>query len=631
MAADKSSRKVHALMKKRWDHMREYWRPQNDMYGRLLAFCLDLEHYKANEGFSKDRRRIQPRTQKQLNLIRHKASLLLRKLPQFDGHAVQPSASGRAAEITRRIVENTFLDPLKDYSDVRGRFIWSVLAGGRGNYAVDWHPRHGILFRFVDPRRVHITPGHTSMHSPLTPNVTEEVPMRMSEVLAMRRAGWNVPGDLNPDDWKPDYATGNMRDDNLVDFSSGASPTLPGADESEESDKIVTVLKNWYREDPYQNAVRAQSRADLPEDEWHFADDSTGERIPFDPMSPEPPTSQATGAPMRLVTSRVEMNDPGEGEAGYLCITAPFYQGGKPLFEGSWTEGALNPSATLSVFPYAEMTCYTHPLRRQGLSDTEATRTLVVVDNSSYRSVYEQMRQSGAIIATEPGALKDSEGNQFQISDDAVSLAYGERLSLESLKFHQLPGMNPAAPAFRSMVNESWQSIGTGDFSSSLGPERSKDIAASTLSQLTETGDLPVQLHAAALAHQEGLMARAVVDLCRAYMGDNVVSWVTGNKEAAYATVRGSDLVPLHVSVSADKEWRQQDNDRLQAQSQFIGMVSKLGLPLQAMIVLLKEAQLSEEVVDALMEAMVPPGPTGPPSPGGPPNLQVIQGGNPNE
>ena len=69
-----SGKKVHDLMKRRWDHMREYWRPQNDMYGRLLAFCLDLEHYIRNEGFQKDRRRIQPRTQKQLNLIRHKVA-----------------------------------------------------------------------------------------------------------------------------------------------------------------------------------------------------------------------------------------------------------------------------------------------------------------------------------------------------------------------------------------------------------------------------------------------------------------------------------------------------------------------------------------------------------------------------
>ena len=72
-----------------------------------------------------------------------------------------------------------------------------------------------------------------------------------------------------------------------------------------------------------------------------------------------------------------------------------------PADEGSWTEGALNPSATLSCFPYAEMTCYKHPLRRQGISDTEATRTLVVVDNSSFRSTYEQMRQAGAIILDE--------------------------------------------------------------------------------------------------------------------------------------------------------------------------------------------------------------------------------------
>ena len=592
-------------MKRRWDHAREYWRPQNDMYGRLLAFCLDLEHYKTNEGFDKDKRRIQPRTQKQLNLIRHKAALLLRKMPEFDGHAVQPYASAKAAEISRRIIENIFLDPLKGYYDVRSRFVWSALAGGRGNIAIDWHPRAGVVFRFVDPRRFHIAPGCTSLHSPLTPFCVEEVPMRMSELLRMRSAGWDVPSDITPDDWKPGYATGTLRDDSIVDFRDGQSDTLPGADESEESDKIVTVLKSWYRDDPYGRPAKRKTNLDLPVHEWFFLDDATGERVPFDQMSPEPPVSQATGAPMRLVTKDITNLDPGTSEDGFLFITAPFYSGEKPLFEGGWMDGAINQRATLSAFPYMELTCYPNPLRRQGMSDTEATRTLVVVDNASYRATFEQMKQTGAVLITEPGKLLDSEGNQFQFSDDPISIAYaGDRLSLDSVKFFQAPGMNSSMPAFRSMVGESWQHVGTGDFSGSLGPERSKDIAASTVAQLQESGDLPVQLHQQELNQQESIGARVALDLCRAYMGDDVISWVTDEGESVYATVNGSDLVPLRVTITAGREWRQQDIDRVQAQAQFLGMVNQANLPPQAMTVLLREAQFSAPVIEAFAAEM---------------------------
>ena len=169
--APKSSQKMHEKARRQWDHTREYWRPVNDLYGRLLSFSLDLEHYRTlGEGaMESDRRRVRPRTQRQLNLIRHKASLLLRALPEFDGHAVQPGASARAAEISRRVIENVFHDPLRGYQDTRERFVWSALAGGRGVIACEWHPRHGIVLEFRDPRRFHICPGHNYLHSPMNP------------------------------------------------------------------------------------------------------------------------------------------------------------------------------------------------------------------------------------------------------------------------------------------------------------------------------------------------------------------------------------------------------------------------------------------------------------------------------
>lgn len=620
--------KMFRLAKRRWEHAREYWRPKNDMYGRLLAFCLDLEHYRTEEGFSKDKRRVQPRTQRQLNLIRHKASLLLRNMPTFTGHAVQPGASGKAAEISRRIIENVFLDPLKGYHDTRSRFVWSALAGGRGNVAIDWHPIYGVVTRFVDPRRVHITPGHTFMHSPLTPTVTEEVPMRQSELARMKDAGWRIPANLAPDDWKPDYATGGQRDDSLVDFHSGQSANLPGADESEESDRIVTVIKTWYRHDPFASDRKVEAEADLSIDEWHFVDDALGIKVPFDPENPVPPMSEATGQPLRLVTKRSDMYDSTRGEDGYLCIVAPFGQVDKPLFEGKWLEGSMSPDATLPSFPYMEMGCYTHPLRRQGISDTEATRTLVVVDNSSQRQAFEQTKQTGGILVTEAGALLDSEGNQFQFSDDPISIAYAkDRLSLDGVNFFQAPGMNATMPAFRNMVEQSWVHIGTGDMA--LGPDRSRDIAASTVQQLQQQGDLPVQLHQQDLNLQESIGGAVALAYCMAYMGDNAVSWVSDSGEVAYATVRGTDLVPLKVTVTAGNEWQQKDIDRVQAQAQFLGMVGKMGLPPQVIAVLLREAQFSDSVVEALSQAMAPPPPpggdSGAPVPGGnlPPNGPV--------
>ena len=633
MATPKSSRKVNDLVKRRLFHAREYWRPKNEMYGRQLAFSTWLEHYKSDHPDTKDRRRVQPKTQRQFNLIRHKVSLLLRTSPQFDTHAVKPGADVSAAEVSKRVIDNIFSDPLKGYHDTRYRFVWSALAAGRGNYAIDWHPTWGVCFRFVDPRRIHLTPGFTYMHDPRNPCVLEELPMRRSEVRAM--SGWDVPKDLTGDGGDPLYSDTGERDQDGIQRDQGSN--LPGIDENDSDDPLITICKAWFREDPYQQNVKALRNADLPEDEWHFVDDSTQEMVRFDPLNPVPPVSQATGQPLRLVTSRSEQNDFHSYPKGYLVITAPNYSGDTPLFEGSWVEGALNPEATLSVYPYAEMTCYKHPLAREGPSDTMLTKAMVVIEDATMRSAYEQIRQTGALLLTKPGAITDSEGNQYQFSDKPLDIAYVEDiLAGEFTKFIQGPGMNASLPAFWNKLGQEWAFIGTGD--QAMGPERSRDIAAATFNAMQQTGDLPVQLHQKDLDLCESLAARAALDLCSAYMGDQVVSWVTEEGDAAYATVRGSDLTPLHVTTAATKEWRQQDADKVQAQAQLIGMVGKAGLPPEVVLILLREAGMSNAVVNKLSEVMasqqaVPPpangAPEGGPPTSGPPNLSVIQGGGP--
>ena len=627
--ASASSRKAHDLVRRRYFHAKDYWSTQNDLYGRLLDFNLDLGHYRRADSLSKTPSRQQPKTQRQFSLARHKASLLLRQFPEFDTHAAQPGADNAAAEISLRVIEQNFKDPLKCYHRVRSSLVWSMLAGARGNYAVDWHPKWGVCFRSVDPRRLHITPGFTFLHDPRNPGVYEELPMRLSEVRAMQ--GWDVPSDLTGDGGS-DLPRGGARDADGIERDQAQH--WPGADENESSDPLVTICKAWFREDPFKANVLAVREADLPVDEWHFMDDSTGVPAPFDPSNPIPPTSEATGQPMRLVTRKDERTDQQEYPAGYLIITAPYYSGGRPLFEGSWTDGAINSDANLSAFPYAELVAYCHPLRRTGISDTELTHSLTVVDNSSFRSTYEQMSMSGGILITKPGGLKDSEGNQFKFTSEPVTIAYADDLmAKEMTDFKQFPGMNSAMPQFRQMIDEQWQHIGTGDFAGQLGPDRSKDIAVGTANLLQQSGDLPVQLHAQDMALQEAIMARVVLDYCRAYMGDSVVSWVTDDGDIAYANVRGSDLVPLNVTVRADKEWRQQDVDRVQATAQLLAMIGKVGLPPAATAVLLKDAGLSSKLVAALTEAMAaqpgPPANGQPPTPGGPPELSVVPGGSP--
>jgi hypothetical protein len=282
-----------------------------------------------------------------------------------------------------------------------------------------------------------------------------------------------------------------------------------------------------------------------------------------------------------------------------------------------------------------ELVGYTHPLRRAGLSDTELTKDLVVVDDSSFRATFEQMQQAGGVLVAQQGKLVDSEGKPFRFrsAGGEMPVAWKTDPMAGELQFFQAPGMNTAMPQFQQMIADQWQHIGTGDFAGQLGPDRSKDIAVGTANLLQQTGDLPVQLHGMMLAQQEAIGAVVALTFCRAYMGDNVVSWVTDEGEAAYSVVRGSDLVPLNVTVRADKEWRQQDVDRVQAMAQLLGQVIPMQLPPPVLAALWKEAGFSANTFQALMGGMGgPPGPpagNANPESGGPapPELSLVEGG----
>lgn len=623
------STKVHDLSVRRWNHAVDYNRPWNDRYGQLIDFGLDLNHYRLNEGNTKDRRRIKPRTQRQFQAGLRKVAILCRTPPHFDMHPRQPTGDAAAAEVSRRIVTNTFNDPLKRYGVIRERMVWSTVFGGRGAVAMEWHPQYGSIFRTVDPRRLLTTPGFLDLHDPWNPRVIEQVPMRMSQVQAMRKQGWTVPSDLTPDNWKPEDTTGNQNDTSRVDLGNDGGDNFPGADEGDQDDGIVTTCKVWYRNDPLDKTFKRNTSADLPPKEWFWKDDLTGEQRPFDPLAPESPLNETSGAPMRLVTTREEEAEFLTYPKGYLCIIAPFYKGRKPLYEDNWLPAAKN-DVEMPAFPYMELNAYRHPLRKNGISDTELTRSLVVIDNSSARATYDQMRQTGLIVAAVEGSLRDSQGNQFQLTDEPVQMAWAKNaMALGGMQGIQMPGMNPSMPAYRNMLAEEWAHVSTGALPDR--PEQSRDVAVGTIQAMQQSGDLPVQMLQQGMNQEEGVGGAVVLALHRAYMGDKVIAWVTDKGEYEYnvrddgSVITGADLEPMNVICSSAPEWMQQDVDRAKAVSQLIGQAGAIG-PQLVPPVLRMVGGISPEIINALekiIQGMQPPpesaGPNGP-------SMKVVQG-----
>lgn len=561
--------KVHDYWVRQWEHRKRYYQDENDLYGRLIAFSLDMEHYKRNTGFMADSRRIQPKGQQLYNLIRHKAALLSTPPIYIEARPVQPVEDADLAIIAKRVIEQRLEDPKRRYKIVRHRMVLSALAGARGTVAIEYdREAGGTVFRNTDPRMLMHTPGFLDLHDPRTPDVVEVVPMRLSAVRAKRAAGWKVPSDLHADNWRPDHPNGVAQESHWVDMGaeSGDNPSADVGDGTDD-DGIVTILKCYARKDPFRQSRTASIPRDLPQEQWYWTDDA-GQRIPL-LEQPSPPFEGA-----RLVTVAEDERELELYSGGYLCIVAPFYQGKKPLWQGTWLPEAVNTDVRLRSFPYMDMAGYLHPLRRAGLSDTQLNVSMQQIDDMSFRAAWEQMRMAQLIGVVPWGSLFKSDGRTaFELTDEPIQLAYGkDRLAMDGISWAQAPGMNASLPQFRNMLDRQWSYIGSGDIS--MPADRSRDVAVGTIEALQRSGDLPVQMHRDIMQAEEAIAFGVVLDYERAYRSDaELVQWISDEGELQSANVRGADLVDVNVMITASPDSVQLDADKMQAVAQYVGQM----------------------------------------------------------
>lgn len=599
--------KVHDYWVRQWEHRKRYYQNENDLYGRLIAFSLDMEHYRRNYSFGNNIQRIQPKGQQLYNLIRHKASLLSTPPIFIEARPVQPVEDADLAIIAKRVIEQRLEDPKRRYKIVRHRMVLSALAGGRGTVAIEYdREAGGTVFRNTDPRMLMHTPGFLDLHDPRTPDVVEVVPMRLSAVRAKRASGWKVPADLHADNWKPDHPSGAAQESHWVDLGdeSGANPSADVGDGTDD-DGIVTILKCYARKDPFRQSRTAAVPRDLPQEQWYWTDDA-GQRIPM-LEAPNPPFPGA-----RLVTTAEDERQLELYPGGYLCIVAPFYQGKKPLWEGTWLPEAVNTDVRLRSFPYMDMAGYLHPLRRAGKCDTELNHSMQVIDNASFRAAWEQMRMAQLIGVIYGKLYKSDLKSAFELTDQPIQLAYAQdRMQADAINWVQAPGMNAALPQFRSMLDRQWSYIGSGDIS--MPADRSRDVAVGTIEALQRSGDLPVQMHRDIMQAEEAIAFGVVLDYERAYRSDaELVQWISDQGELQSANVRGADLVDVNVMLTASPDSTRLDADKIQALAQYAGQMQTMpqlmadlapyaGLPPEAV------RSIRRTVAQMMMQQMGPP------------------------
>lgn len=573
--------RIHAHVSALREQAVEYYRAANDLYGKMLAFGLDSEHYKREQGFGRETRRIQPKTQLVFDLLRHKGAWLKTQPLRIEARPRQPMEDLGPAELAKRLLDGVTQDPLRRYKANRSLLIDSALSASRGVMWIEWSPEAGgIYFCNSDPRLTHVAPGWVHPHDPTCPWVQREQTVDAAFLRRKKKAGWHVPSDLEPDDSpRENAAAGQDATTRNVGEDNGAVP---------ESQVVprYTILKTFFRDDPFDH-VRPETLP-LPRDEWYFLDDATGDRVPlpldvdiFDPAAQAQFPVNMEGQPYRLVQE--------EPQPAYkrLCVVSyPNYKGKNGVaWKGDWFDGAVNEVKGEVPFPLFWYCSYYHPLRLVGTNDVLLNHTTQLLDNVSMRQAWEQLRQMSALLITAKGALKDSDGNDFLFTDAPVQIAYAEDvLAAAETKFVQGPGINPAIVAFRDMLERAGARVGTGDIA--MPSNRSRDVAAATMQALQEMGDMPLRTHKMALDDEESVALTAVLALLRAYMTTpEMLQWTTDSGDVAMAQVRGEDLLPMNVIVGSSPEWKSLNAEDVQAVAQYAGQFAAMPNGAQAMAV----------------------------------------------
>ncbi len=578
MAKGVSLARIHEDGVKRWKHARDYYRPWNDLFGRLLAFTQDHEHYKRNYSWGENNpARIQPKTMRLFNVVRHKLVSLATQEIRFEVKPVQFDADAYGAQLSQKILEQTILDPALRYRGTRSQFLNSTFSGGRGVIAWEYNPNvpGGVVARLGDPRRTHAAPGVLDFHQSTCPFWVEEVPMHVYDVRKKAdEAGWRLPKNIHPDNWKSDYSTGNRSDTSNQPFDGQSNDVIPGVDEGD-VDGIMTILVIHWRWDPF--AETTNDRYDLPREDWHWQDpQQTDFRVPLgegqDATSAIAPLGPS-GQPMRLNTTRSTDDEFYRYPAGRKDIIWPFNPEKKALWTGDWLPGKVNANVRLAHVPYMFMCAYRHPLRLIGTSDPQLLKTLVQIDDMSLRQTWEQLRMAQALVISQRGALTDANGRPFVPSDKPIEWAFTDsRLQAEGVKSFQMAGMNPAMGMFRQFLASEWQWIGTGDVA--MPDDRSRDVPVGTMQAMQAMGDLPLKSHQQDLAEEEAIGFRTALDLKRAYMtAPEMVGWVSETGDPMAEMVTSDMLAPVHVTVQTEPDMTRMQTDKIQAIAQFFGQI----------------------------------------------------------
>lgn len=557
-----------------WRDGHDVLKPYKDAHTEELDFCLKLDHYRDQDAdYSKDRRRIKPRTADLFSIVRHKSAEISRNEIYLDVRPIPnlqdtgPMDEQRTdeiemgAELAEIALNRTIHHPRFGYEDPRDMMVLAGLAGRVGCACVEFDPRkrpYGeLVFRNVDFRRLAWTPGTKGPHDPRCWWLIEEKDMTPEEIQGMKRFGWKQTDDILT---TSEGDTKQAQDSTLPPGAVRLSTQGLTEPNKSKRTKFVKVLFRWILEDDTSEVDPEQYQEMDPSDYYLACPDCGYEEHPAEtgenlPKSASCPICSGTMHRVEMKASTVESLSYPEGRLTICTEEGPeitFYDG--------------DTDCPTRSFRYITWESYPHPYEPVGLSDTKLHWNMQLIVDSSYRLAYEQMSENRHLLITLEDGLVDANGEPWMFSDAQGRVAYAKDMAtLGSIRDFQGQAVPPGWSEFIGQLRNAFvPNFGTTDIY--LDPGNSKNIPVGTLERMQQSKELPVQHHITRLQRRESIFFGVVLDMIRFHWSDR--RWVDYEGEDGkvdYKYLQGASLPDCNVMVTAAPIMAKIEQDQAQS------------------------------------------------------------------
>lgn len=554
-----------------------------------------------NGSYRKDRRLTQIRGQEIADTIRHVVARTLERPRSIEARPIDRVDDADAAEIAAALLEWEITNPWKMFEDVLEEAVTAARESRLGVIWADYDPDlDEVLYRYADGMRFMWDPRYHP-HHPKAPFLLEELRVTPEEVE--ERYGVKV---------KPDADAFN---------SSGTirlgTPLLRGAGgqmlpdlKRNYDDGLSTIWKCWYKNDRTPGGERETpegQRALEPGSRYMTCLGGCGYRTP-------PQDRLRNGArPVRLPRmlergcpvcsgdlERIDAKQQVETVLRYpkgkrLVVMAPFQRiesadgADAPIYDGGW------PLAGLRSFPGCFVTCGKRPGMPLGPSDTYRMWDEQVASDQLATLGLQRVFQHQNYWIMPAVGINDAQGFRFEFRDDQYNVMYRDAAQTEfgPLDVQQVSGigLDPAFGLVSQLIdNKLTRYRGVQDFD--LTPQNSKDIAASTVAQLTQLADVQIEQFKREVKREVSRFAGVVWDMLRETVTAQKLSRLRIEGVDRVVALAGDDMPGYDFVIEDTPDFTgvdEQKSKALGAMMTAASQASQLGLDPQQVVSLYAE------------------------------------------